>query len=544
MNSRWIGLLLVLGSTAGLLWLRTAPAQEMEPALRQVIVKWREPNAVAAKSSAASLALRDAEARVGASATALRVTASGAEVLRLNRALSKAEATQFLATLKDNPHVEYAEEDLLLRTDMTPNDPLYAEQWHLQSSTAGMRLPAAWDMSTGRDVYVAVFDTGHTLHRDGASTLGQWDFVSDPQSAGDGDGRDFYAGDPGDLGMCTGDTSTWHGTLVAGIINARTNNGRGVAGVAFDAVLSPVRVMGRCNTGWLSDLADAIVWSAGIRIADPDHVNPLPTKILNISLGAAGACPTELQRAINSVRSRGLLVIASAGNEGRDVATHTPANCTGVLAVAAVKRNGSKTDDSNFGEGVGLAAPGGDGSSVGNRVLSTGNAGTTVPGAEGYLYLTGTSAAAANVTGVAALVWSRTPSLTADEVAATLRETARPFPGVCAKCGMGLVDAAAAVAADRSRRPLPPASISANPTRSSTGNYTITWSAPAGTTHYWIERAAPASWGGLTRLTGTSRSYTDQPSGEYRHRVRACNANGCSGWTTGNLVTVCNPQCE
>jgi serine protease len=517
-------------------------AQELEP--QQVIVKWREQISPAARSSAASLALRDAEARVGAIASAMRATGSGAEVLRLNRALSKTEMTQFLAALADSPQVEYAEEDLPVHTDMTPNDEFYSQQWHMFTfSTAGMRLPAAWDLSTGSGVHVAVLDTGYATHVDDGNILAGYDLISDPESAGDGGGRDPIATDPGDLGGCSEDRSTWHGTLMAGIIGARTNNDRGVAGVAFDAFLRPVRVIGRCNTGWLSDLADGIRWAVGERVPNTS-LNTVPAKILNISVGSVGACTTELQSAIDVARASGALVVVSAGNEGRDVATRMPAGCAGVLTVAAVKRNGSRTDASNFGEGVALAGPGGDGSNEANLVLTISNSGPAIPVNDTYRTASGTSAAAANVSGVAALVWARTPSLTADQVAATLRETARPFPGVCAKCGMGLVDAAAAVAADRSRRSAAPTSINANPTRSFSGDYTVTWSAVAGATHYWMERAAPASWGGLTRLTGTSRSYVDQTSREYRHRVRACNAHGCSDWIAGSLVTVCNPECE
>jgi serine protease len=541
-----IGFFPALGLIVGLALLRSTQAQDDESASRQVIVKWREQISLAAKSADASIALRDAEARVGVSANAMRATASGAEVLRLNGALSKTEMTQFIGTLKSNPRVEYAEEDLLVYTDMTPNDPLYSEQWHMLTfSTAGMRLPAAWDMATGSGVTVAVLDNGYRPHVDLVPNIqGGYDFISDPVSAFDGNGRDPNAQDTGDEGAgCTHSTSTWHGTRVAGIIGARTNNDRGVAGVAFNALILPVRVFGRCNAGWLSDLADGIVWAAGGAVPGVPQ-NSLPAKILNISAGAFGACTSELQSAVNAARARGALVVASAGNDGLDVATHMPADCAGVLAVAAVKRDGSRTDNSNFGNGVGLAGPGGDGLNDANWVLSTSNVGVTTPAADNYRAANGTSAAAANVSGVAALVWSRTPSLTADDVAATLRDTARPFPGACAACGMGLVDAAAAVAADRSRRPTTPASISASPTRSFSGDYTITWSAPAGATHYWIERAAPTVWTGLTRVTSTSRFYADQRSGEYRHRVKACNAHGCSGWITGNVVAVCSPECE
>src|SRR5688572_4920129 len=153
--------LFILGLLTTVAFHQRANAQQVETPSHQVIVKWREQISLAAGSSAASLALRDAEARVGVRATALRVTASGSEVLRLDRALSMQEMTSFVATLKESPQVEYAEENKLLYADMTPNDPRYSEQWHFFTfSAAGIRLPAAWDLATGSGITVAVIDTG------------------------------------------------------------------------------------------------------------------------------------------------------------------------------------------------------------------------------------------------------------------------------------------------------------------------------------------------------------------------------------------------
>src|SRR4030095_3155366 len=106
--------------------------------------------------------------------------------------------------------------------------------------------------------------------------------------------------------------SSWHGTHVSGTIAARTNNARGVAGVAFNARVLPVRVLGRCG-GYTSDIADGLVWASGGTVAGvPNNLNP--ARVANLSLGGGGACGTTMQNAINSARSRGTVVVVAAGN--------------------------------------------------------------------------------------------------------------------------------------------------------------------------------------------------------------------------------------
>ena len=371
----------------------------------------------------------------------------GAQVLHLNRPARVAEleavARQLMA---DDPNVLYAEPDRKLQALATATDPHYTSQWHYFEPVGGLNLPSAWDQSTGDGVVVAVIDTGVRPHVDLADNLlTGYDFVSSTSASNDGDGRDNDAIDPGD--GCNGGHSSWHGTHVAGTIAAVTNNGEGGAGVAYAAKILPVRVLG-CGGGYFSDIADGMIWASGSAVgavAAPSQ----PAKVLNLSLGGRSACSTTLQSAINAARSNGAVVVVAAGNSNQDAGLHTPANCAGVITVAATGRTGARASYSNFGAKIDVAAPGGDqrtGSA--NGVLSTLNDGASSPGNDSYGYYQGTSMAAPHVAGVAALMLSRNPALTPDEIEVLLKSTVRRLPVSCSQgCGKGLVDANAAVGA-------------------------------------------------------------------------------------------------
>jgi serine protease len=217
-----------------------------------------------------------------------------------------------------------------------------------------------------------------------------------------------------------------------------------VAGVAFGAKVVPIRALGRCG-GLLSDIADAIIWGSGGTVAGvPANTNP--ARVLNLSLGGGGRCSATMQAAVNSARSRNTTVVVAAGNSNANASNSTPANCSGVVTVAAVGRNGGKASYSNFGTIVDVAAPGGDfrGSSA-NGVLSTLNSGATTPGADAFAFYQGTSMATPHVAGTVALMLSRNPALTPTTVEQKLRATARAFPATCNQCGTGIVNARAAV---------------------------------------------------------------------------------------------------
>ncbi|HWO62149.1 MAG TPA: S8 family serine peptidase, partial [Umezawaea sp.] len=206
-----------------------------------------------------------------------RRLATGAAVVDLGGTTTAGDAARTIEEFRADPDVAYVEPDLLMQPMADPDDTEYAKQWDLYEATAGMNVPSAWGTSTGSGVTVAIIDTGYVAHSDLAGkTVAGYDFVSDAARARDGGGRDGDPSDNGDWmrkGDCGTDSlgqpvppadqnSSWHGTHVAGTIAASTNNGKGVAGIAYDAKIQPVRVLAQCG-GSTSDIADAIVWASG-----------------------------------------------------------------------------------------------------------------------------------------------------------------------------------------------------------------------------------------------------------------------------------------
>ena len=375
--------------------------------------------------------------------------ATGARVFKLNgrKGLKEVEALAAEMMARD-PSIEYAEPDRIMTHMATANDPMYTQQWHYTDTTGGLRLPTAWDKSTGTGVIVAVIDTGYRPHADlSGQFLAGYDFISTAAIGNDGNGRDSDASDPGDWVAANecgsgypASGSSWHGTHVAGTVAAKTNNSLGVAGVAYNAKIVPVRVLGKCG-GYTSDIADAITWSSGGTVSGVPNI-ATKAKVLNMSLGGGGACDATTQSAINGARSRGSVVVVAAGNDNMNVSNASPANCSGVIAVAATGKTGGRASYSNYGTLVDVAAPGGDGS---YSVISTLNSGTSSPGSDNYAGYQGTSMATPHVAGVAALMFAAKSTLTPDQVESMLKSTARAFPATCSGCGTGIVDATAAV---------------------------------------------------------------------------------------------------
>ena len=409
----------------------------------------------------------------------VRTLGVGADLIRLSGKLSKADVDKVVAEIAADPAVKYAQVDVKLqRTELpkatleqpqlVPNDPLYAQyQWHLSSATGGINSPAAWDVSKGDGVVVAVLDTGILPnHPDVAVNLLQgYDFISDAETSrrptdarvpGALDYGDWVENDNECYAGSLAEDSSWHGSHVAGTVAEATNNGVGMAGVAPNATVLPVRVLGKCG-GYLSDIADAITWASGGTVAGvPANANP--AEVINMSLGGSGTCDTLYQDAINGAVARGTTVVVAAGNSAGNAANFRPASCANVIAVGATRITGGIAYYSNYGAAVDLSGPGGGGSVDGNPggfVWQNGYTGATTPTSGNYTYMGmgGTSMASPHVAAVAALVQSAVIAagnapLTPAALETLLKQTARPFPvsiPTSTPIGTGIVDAKAAL---------------------------------------------------------------------------------------------------
>lgn len=388
------------------------------------------------------------------------------QVVRLPAMQGMQQLNSLMARMQSLPGVSHVEPDLIMTIQRVPNDARYNEQWHYFESAGGLNLPSAWDNSLGAGVTVAVIDTGVRPHADLVDRLlPGYDFISDADNANDGDGRDPDATDPGDWAQANecgwyspsrDTTSSWHGTHVAGTIAASSNNGIGVAGVAWQANILPIRVLGKCG-GYTSDIVDGMRWAAGLSV-DGVPANPSPAKVINLSLGGQGSCGQTYKDAIAEINAAGASVVVAAGNSSANASNYTPASCPGVITVGATNRNGGQAFYSNYGSTLDVSAPGGETSAETrvNGVLSTLNSGSTAPGSDSYGFYQGTSMAAPHVAGVAALMYAVRADLTPTLAKLALTESARAYPQTggdsqcdTANCGAGIVDAAAAVALAR-----------------------------------------------------------------------------------------------
>ncbi|MFD2229499.1 S8 family serine peptidase [Alkalimarinus sediminis] len=301
---------------------------------------------------------------------------------------AKWQTLEYIETLRARDDIEWAEPNYIRKAFAVSDNPLYAAQWHYPL----IDVPAAWYASQGAGVTVAVIDTGiASAHADFAGNITQgYDFVSQVSIAGDGNGIDP---NPEDMG------GSYHGSHVAGTI-AAVNNTVGGVGVAYKSKIMPLRALGIDGSGSDADIAQAILYAAGL---ENDSNRPLVKRadIINLSLGAPGISNT-LKSAIDAAYNQGLILIAAAGNENSSAAFY-PAAFANVVSVSAVDQTKALAPYSNFGSTITVAAPGGNMSQDANGdgnvdgVLSTVNA-------SGYAWFQGTSMAAPHVSGVAALM--------------------------------------------------------------------------------------------------------------------------------------------
>lgn len=337
---------------------------------------------------------------------------------------------------------------------------------------------SAWGIVTGSTgIVIADVDTGVRFdHQDlgragfGGRLLPGYDFVGqdyNPSSgaaldtfliANDGDGWDPDPSDPGDWIDSTDQknalfanddvsASSWHGTRVVGVFGAITNNDLGIAAMSWGSWILPVRALGK-GGGYDSDIIAGAEWAVGLPVTNPDGSpvppNPYPADIVNLSLGASGSCPSSYQTALGQITQLGALVVASAGNGGTPGSSspvEAPANCStlvrGMVAVVGLRNVGTKVGYSSFGPEATLAAPAGNCVQASGSCLrsidSTTNAGTTVPGTNGYTDEAnpnlGTSFSAPIVSGIAALMLSVNHNLNPAQLVARLQAGATAFPG-------------------------------------------------------------------------------------------------------------------
>ena len=392
----------------------------------RVIVTFKADSALMRTLSASTSQTRPQHAqtlggRLGLSMTDGRILGPRTQVLKA-QGLSSQQLVERLSAQAD---VESAEVDVRMRALAAPNDPLYGNgqsgagvpavgQWYLRappnatiasvtSVVSSINAEAAWSITTGSSsVIVAVLDTGiRPEHPDLAGKLlAGYDFVSTASTTTDThqrrkqgrrDGRDSDPTDPGDFG-CDGETtSSWHGTQTSGLIGAATDNNRGMASVGRNVKVLPLRVLGCGGTGYSSDIQAAMLWAAGIHVDGvPDNLTQ-KAKVLNLSLGGAGACGSTYTSVIKQVNDAGAVVVVAAGNDGLDVGS--PANCPGAIAVAGLRHSGTKVGYSDLGPTVAIAAPAGNCVNATGEclypLLSTSNDGATTPGNSIY---TGTGA--------------------------------------------------------------------------------------------------------------------------------------------------------
>jgi serine protease len=366
--------------------------------------------------------------------------------------LLRAATAEVVERLNADPDVAWAQPNYLRKPQIVPTDELYAKQWHYEQ----INLPDAWDTTTGSDnIIVAVLDTGILSdHPDLAGRLiAGYDFVSDEFRAQDGDALDADPEDPGD--DPNNQSSSFHGTHVAGTIGASTNNGIGVAGVTWQTRIMPVRVLGALG-GTTAEVAQGIRFAAGLS-NESGTLPGEPAHVINMSLGGAGISEVE-QEAVTAARGAGTVVIAAAGNDSSS-GEYSPAGLDGVISVSAVGATGMKTSYSNYGATVDVAAPGGefwDADSDDNLDMILSTLGNDA-GIYFYNYYQGTSMASPHMAGVVALMLAVNPALTPDDIdlllAGSHPDTSTRITRDLGRSGRddyyghGLIDAAAAVLA-------------------------------------------------------------------------------------------------
>jgi serine protease len=398
--------------------------QGEEFAADQIIVKF--------KRGTSNFNVKNVHAKLGAMVLSTEA-ANGHQLLKIPDGKTVKDVLKQYKALSD---VEYAEPNYIRRGHFAPNDPSYSLQWHLGQ----INMPAAWDLDTTSPLYggdssiiVAVLDTGVAYENYGSF-----------QKAPDFANTNFTSGYNFVSSTTHANDDYWHGTHVSGVIAETTNNSLGVAGIAFNTTIMPVKVMDSTGHGSDYTIAQGIYWAT-------DH----GARIINMSLGGTGSSST-LQDACAYAYNHGVVVICSSGNGYSDgnLPEYPAAYDNYCIAVGATRYDKAHASYSTTGSYVDIAAPGGDnldqnGDGYTDGILQQSFA-TQQPTSFGYYFGIGTSFAAPQVSAVAALILARHPMYTPDQVRQVLQSTATDMgsAGRDDVYGLGFLNAQAAVAVE------------------------------------------------------------------------------------------------
>ncbi|OGH07687.1 MAG: hypothetical protein A2W22_00435 [Candidatus Levybacteria bacterium RBG_16_35_11] len=406
-----------------------------------------------------------------------------------------------LSALSKNPNIEFAEPDYYAQALSAPNDTFFDRQWGLENIgqtingvvgkvDADIDAPFAWD-TTQNGVKVAILDAGiNESHPDlSGKVVDRKDFTNSASGT-----NDIYG----------------HGTHVAGIVAAVTNNSDGVAGVCPGCLLLNGKVLDDTGSGAYSWVASGIIWAT-------DN----GAQVINLSLGGP-ASSTTLENAVNYAWNKGVVVVAAAGNSNNSSYTY-PAAYTNAIAVAATDNQDKRAYFSSYGsKWVDIAAPGAYVFSTWKDTTSNASPQPECYGTVCYKYASGTSMSTPIVAGVAGLVWTSNYNQSASSVRARIESTADRIPGTGTYWSAGRVNAENAVSLSVSPTPTPslsptptptPISCAAptivsnsdtNPTRG--GTVSFAWNPVTGASSYRVQRQNGRSWS--TRATTSLTSFT------------------------------------
>ena len=379
--------------------------------------------------------------------TAVKRVSDTAEYVDTTGAPSLEVAIQ---SYRADPRVRYAEPDYIVHALDLPNDQYFGNQYGMNK----IQAPAAWSTTHGSgNVKIAILDCGiYEAHPDLAGKV-----VAHQDFTGSANGTDD---------RCN------HGTHVAGIASAATNNATGVAGLGYNTKLLNGKILSDSGIGYDTQIADGIRW------ATDNGAN-----VINMSLGGSGACSQVFQDAIDYAWGKNVVVVAAAGNNGGNV-PFQPANCAHVLAVASTDANDARSGFSNFGPWVQVAAPG-------SAIYSTVNPTLSQNGGSAYAYFSGTSMATPHVAGLAALVWATAWGTSADAVVQRIEKSADPIAGTSTNWQFGRINAMAAVSSNLA----PPTIAALTPSTASVGGAAFTLTIDGGN----FRPGATVLWNGVSR---------------------------------------------